>query len=100
MKFLKKDIQYINQKNMPRTNDYEIKTYTNDMRNRSPLAQNSYYSRRSPIKRDQRTIDSGAGEMMYFEPNDLNFRQNEEFSQTNNFFFNAFSWSYEGRKCT
>ena len=44
MKFLKKGMQIINQKNIPRTNDYEIKTYTNNMKNRSPMAQNSYYS--------------------------------------------------------
>ena len=86
MKFLKKGMQYINQKNIPRTNDYEIKTYTNNMKNRSPMAQNSYYSRRSPIKKDQRSSDSGAGEMMYVEPNDVNFRQNDEISQTSKFY--------------
>ena len=86
MKFLKKGMQIINQKNIPRTNDYEIKTYTNNMKNRSPMAQNSYYSRRSPIKKDQRSSDSGAGEMMYVEPNDVNFRQNDEISQTSKFY--------------
>ena len=86
MKFLKKGMQYINQKNIPRTNDYEIKTYTNNMKNRSPMAQNSFYSRRSPIKKEQRSSDSGAGEMMYVEPNDVNFRQNDEISQTSKFY--------------
>ena len=86
MKFLKKEIQFVNQQNINRTNDYEVKTFTNNIRNRSPVAQNSYYARRSPLKREQRTVDSGAGEMMYVEPNDVNFRQNEEVSQTRQFY--------------
>ena len=63
MQFLKKVNQTKN--NLTRTNDYEIKTFTTNLRNRSPVATNSYYPRRSPMKKDQRTIDSGAGEMVY-----------------------------------
>ena len=85
MQFLKKVSQISNQSNLSRKNDYEIKTFTTNLRNRSPMATNSYYSRRSPIKKDQRTIDSGAGEMMYVEPNDVNFRpNNDEPSQISN----------------
>ena len=85
MQFLKKVSQNSNQSNLSRKNDYEIKTFTTNLRNRSPMATNSYYSRRSPIKKDQRTIDSGAGEMMYVEPNDVNFRpNNDEPSQISN----------------
>ena len=77
MQFLKKESQP-KSKNITRTNDYEIKTFTTNLRNRSPMATNSYYSRRSPIKKDQHTIDSGAGEMVYVDPNEVNFRPNEE----------------------
>ena len=84
MQFLKKINGPITQKNVTKTTTYEIKTFTTNVRNRSPMATNSYYSRRSPAKKDQHTIDSGAGEMMYVEPNDVNFRPNEDISQSNN----------------
>ena len=77
MKFLKKVSQPINLNNTNKQGGYEIKTFTTNLRNRSPMATNSYYGRRSPIKKEQKTIDSGGGEMMYIEPNDVNFRQNE-----------------------
>ena len=76
MQFLKK-VSQPTSKNITRTNDYEIKTFTTNLRNRSPMATNSYYSRRSPIKKDH-TIDSGVGEMVYVDPNEVNFRPNEE----------------------
>ena len=84
MKFLKKANQPIAKNNLTRNNEYEIKTFTNNLRNRSPVATNSYYPRRSPLKKDQRTIDSGAGEMVYVDPNDVNFRHNDEPSQLSN----------------
>ena len=77
MKFLKKVSQPINQDKSNKQVGYEIKTFTTNFRNRSPMAQNSYYARRSSMKREQKTIDSGGGEMMYVEPNDVNFRQND-----------------------
>ena len=77
MQFLKKVSQPTSQ-NITRTNDYEIKTFTTNLRNRSPMATNSYYSRRSPVKKDDRTLDSGAGEMVYVDPNEVNFRPNDE----------------------
>ena len=77
MKFLKKVSQPINLNNTNKQGGYEIKTFTTNLRNRSPMATNSYYGRRSPMKKEQKTIDSGGGEMMYIEPNDVNFRQNE-----------------------
>ena len=77
MKFLKKVSQPINKANAKQSGGYEIKTFTTNFRNRSPMAQNSYFARRSPMKKDQKTIDSGGGEMMYIEPNDVNFRQND-----------------------
>ncbi len=79
MQFLKKVGQPSTKGNLTRNNDYEIKTFTTNLRNRSPMATNSYYSRRSPIKKNERTVDSiGGGEMMYVDPNEVNFRPNEE----------------------
>jgi len=86
MKVQKKVSGPITQKNITKTTNYEVKTYATNVRNRSPMATNSYYSRRSPIKKEQRSIDSGGGEMVYFEPNDINFRPNEDISQSNNNF--------------
>ena len=86
MQFLKKVGLPITKNKLTRTNDYEIKTFTTNLRNRSPMATNSYYAHRSPIKKDQRTIDSGTGEMVFVEPNDVNFRPNEEQSQISNNF--------------
>ena len=84
MQFLKNVRTQPTHNNMPLNNDNEIKTFSN-LRNRSPMATNSYYARRSPVKRDQRTLDSGAGEMMYVEPNEVNFRpNNDEPSQISN----------------
>ena len=53
MQFLKKINGPITQKNITKTTTYEIKTFTTNVRNRSPMATNSYYSRRSPAKKDQ-----------------------------------------------
>ena len=36
------------------------------------------------MKKDQRTIDTGVGEMKYVDPNDVNFPQNDEYSQISN----------------
>ena len=72
-----------NQYNMARTLGYDVKTFTTNIRNRSPMANPSNYTRRSPIKKDQRSIDSGGGEMMYIEPNDMNYRV-ENMSQIQN----------------
>ena len=86
MQFLKKVGQPSTNNNLTRNNDYEFKTFTTNLRNRSPMATNSYYSRRSPIKKDQRTLDSvGVGEMMYVDPNEVNFRQNDESQMSNNY---------------
>ena len=63
MKFLKKVSQPINQDKLNKQVGYEIKTFTTNFRNRSPMAQNSYYARRSSMKREQKTIDSGGGEI-------------------------------------
>ena len=71
------------QQNMVRTVGYDVKTFTTNIRNRSPMAHPSNYSRRSPIKKDQRSIDSGGGEMVYLEPNDMNYRV-ENMSQIQN----------------
>ena len=84
MQFLKKVNQPVIKNNLTRTNDYEIKAYKRNFRNRSPIASNSHYAHRSPMKNGQLTLDSGAGEMMYAEPNDINFRQNDETSQVSN----------------
>ena len=83
MQFGKKMNQPTTQQNIARTIDYDVKTFTTNIRNRSPLPNPSNYSRRSPIKKDQRSIDSGGGEMMYLEPNDMNYRV-ENMSQIQN----------------
>ena len=83
MQFGKKMNQYTTQQNMARTLGYDVKTFTTNVRNRSPVPNQSNYSRRSPTKKDQRSIDSGGGEMMYFEPNDMNYRV-ENMSQIQN----------------
>ena len=82
MQFGKKMNQPTTQQNMVRTVGYDVKTFTTNIRNRSPMAHPSNYSRRSPIKKDQRSIDSGGGEMVYLEPNDMNYRV-ENMSQIN-----------------
>ena len=84
MQFLKKVNQPVIKNNLTRTNDYKIKEHTNNLRNRSPIATNSYYARRSPIKNEQQTLDSGIGEVLYADPNYINFLQNDELSQTSN----------------
>ena len=83
MQFGKKMNQPTTQQNMVRTVGYDVKTFTTNIRNRSPMAHPSNYSRRSPIKKDQRSIDSGGGEMVYLEPNDMNYRV-ENMSQIQN----------------
>ena len=83
MQFGKKMNQPTTQQNMARTIGYDVKTFTTNIRNRSPMPHPSNYSRRSPIKKDQRSIDSGGGEMMYLEPNDMNYRV-ENMSQIQN----------------
>ena len=83
MQFGKKMNQPTTQQNIARTIGYDVKTFTTNIRNRSPLPNPSNYSRRSPIKKDQRSIDSGGGEMMYLEPNDMNYRV-ENMSQIQN----------------
>ena len=85
MQFGKKMIQPTTQSTMVRTLGYDVKTFTTNIRNRSPMAHASNYNRRSPIKKDQRSIDSGGGEMMYIEPNDMNYRV-ENMSQIQNNF--------------
>ena len=85
MQFGKKMNQYSIQQNMARIPGYDVKTFTTNIRNRSPIPSQSNYLRRSPIKKDQRSIDSGGGEMMYIEPNDMNYRV-ENMSQIQNNF--------------
>ena len=85
MQFGKKMNQYSIQQNMARISGYDVKTFTTNIRNRSPIPNQSNNLRRSPIKKDQRSIDSGGGggEMMYIEPNDINYRV-ENMSQIQN----------------
>ena len=98
MQFLKKVGQPNKRNNLTRTNDYEIKTFTTNLRNRSPMATNSYYARRSPMKKEQRTTDSGAGEMMYVDPKEVNFLQNDEQSQiSNNYIMRSPGETNDGR---
>ena len=98
MQFLKKVGQTNKRNNLTRTNDYEIKTFTTNLRNRSPMATNSYYARRSPMKKEQRTTDSGAGEMMYVDPKEVNFLQNDEQSQiSNNYIMRSPGETNDGR---
>ena len=98
MQFLKKVGQTNKRNNLTRTNDYEIKTFTTNVRNRSPMATNSYYARRSPMKKEQRTTDSGAGEMMYVDPKEVNFLQNDEKSQiSNNYIMRSPGETNDGR---
>ena len=73
MQFGKKMNQPIPQSNLARTVNYNINTYTTNIRNRSPIAHAPNYSRRSPNYNDQRSIDSGGGEMRYFEPNEMTY---------------------------
>ena len=82
MQFGKKMNISITQQRMYQNDGYEIKTYTTNVRNRSPIPNPSNYVRRSPIKRDQRSIDSGGGELKYIEPNEMNY-QNMSQIQTN-----------------
>ena len=98
MQFLKKVGQPNKRNNLTRTNDYEIKTFTTNLRNRSPMATNSCYARRSPMKKEQRTTDSGAGEMMYVDPKEVNFLQNDEQSQiSNNYIMRSPGETNDGR---
>ena len=84
MKIGKKGSQQIT-KNVTQTVEYEVKTFTSNVRNRSPMATNSYYVKRSPQRAiPQGTIDSGAGgEMIYIDPNEVNFRRTEDLNSQN-----------------
>ena len=83
MQFPKKMNMPTTQQNLTRTMGYEVRTFTTNIRNRSPMANQSNYIRRSPMKKEQRPNDSGYGEMMYIESNDMNYR-GEEMSQIQN----------------
>ena len=83
MQFPKKMNVPTTQQNLTRTMGYEVRTFTTNIRNRSPMANQSNYIRRSPMKKEQRPNDSGYGEMMYIESNDMNYR-GEEMSQIQN----------------
>ena len=97
MQFLKKVGQPNKRNNLTRTNDYEIKTFTTNLRNRSPMATNSYYARRSPMKKEQRTTDSGAGEMMYVDPKEVNFLHDEQSQISNNYIMRSPGETNDGR---
>ena len=83
MQFGKKMNQPNVPQNMYRTLGYDVKTFTTNMRNRSPNPHPNNYPHRSPIKKDQRSIDSGGGEMIYMEPNETTYRV-ENLSQIQN----------------
>ena len=60
------------QQNMAQTVGYNIKTFSTNISYRSPMAHPSNYSNRSPIKKEQSSIDSDEGKLPYLEPNDMN----------------------------
>ena len=64
--------------------DYEIRTFTGNQRNRSPMQTNAQNYRRSPMRiYEQGTSESGMGEMIYLEPNETNFRRGQNMSPLN-----------------
>ena len=83
MQFGKKMNQPNVSQSMYRTLGYDVKTFTTNMRNRSPNPHPNNYPHRSPMKKEQRSIDSGGGEMIYMEPNDTTYHV-ENMSQIQN----------------
>ena len=73
------------QNNMNRvTGDYEIRTFTGNQRSRSPIEAYSQNVRRSPMRAyEQGTSESAQGEMIYYDPNDNNFRRGQNMSPLN-----------------
>ena len=77
--------------------DYE---FANKFRNASPIEPNRYYVRRSPIRGRGQSNDSGAGEMVYIEPNETNFKRNEDTSPLNNYIIRSPGENIEERGYT
>ena len=83
MQFRNPGQQNINNNRMQ--NDYEIRTFTGNQRNRSPVQPYAQNYRRSPMRiYEQGTSESGMGEMIYLEPNETNnFRSGQNMSPLN-----------------
>ena len=84
MKVMKKNGQKY-PKNMYRVGGgYEIKTFTGNQRTRSPIETSSQNIRRSPNRMyEQGTSESALGEMIYLEPNEVNYRVGQNMSPLN-----------------
>ena len=66
------------------TGEYEIRTFTGNQRSRSPIEAYSQNYRRSPmLGYEQGTSESALGEMIYFDPNETNFRRGQNMSPLN-----------------
>ena len=66
------------------TGEYEIKTFSGNQRNTSPLEASSQNVRRSPNRiYEQGNSESAFGEMIYLEPNEMNFRRGQNMSPLN-----------------
>ena len=82
MQFRNPGLQNINNNRMQ--GDYEIRTFTGNQRNRSPMQPYAQNYRRSPMRiYEQGTSESGMGEMIYLEPNETNYRREQNMSPLN-----------------
>ena len=87
MKIMKKNGQKYPNNLYRAGGEYEIKTFTANQRNRSPIEfpQNITQNiRRSPNRiYEQGTSESALGEMIYLEPNEINYRIGQNMSPLN-----------------
>ena len=63
--------------------DYEIKTFTGNQRNRSPIQKYAQNYRRSLIRIYEQGSESAKGEMIYLKSNETHFQRGENMSQLN-----------------
>ena len=82
MNFRNRGQQNLNNKRLQ--TDYEKRTFTGNQRNRSPMESYGQNYRRSPMRiYEQGTSESGMGEMIYLEPNETNYRREQNMSPLN-----------------
>ena len=63
--------------------DYEIRTFTGNQRNRSPIQKYAQNYRRSLIRIYEQGSESAKGEMIYLKPNETHFQRGENMSPLN-----------------
>ena len=72
-----------NMNNNRNRGDYEIRTFTGNQRNRSPIQQYAQNYRRSPMRIYEQGSESAMGEMIYLEPNETHFQRGQNMSPLN-----------------